>query len=137
MRTSLFTNMFSIIVKITNNLYNLYNISTKCVYGPICLQFGYFVVLGYVQLCPNPLLTLQFQILFLSVLPAPGPDEIPSEALKVFSVNPRFFLKTNNICLSAGVFPTHWKIIFVLISKEKVILAYRLRAGLDACWTWR
>lgn len=52
---------------------------------------------------------------------APGPDGIPSEALKIVAQeNPHLLLEMYNTCLRAGVFPSPWKTArLVLISKDK------------------
>ncbi|XP_054280709.1 uncharacterized protein LOC128998547 [Macrosteles quadrilineatus] len=53
---------------------------------------------------------LESSVLSLKNRKAPGPDGIPSEALKeVFSVNPLLLLRMYNTCLCEGVFPTPWK----------------------------
>ncbi|XP_054280004.1 uncharacterized protein LOC128998059 [Macrosteles quadrilineatus] len=64
---------------------------------------------------------LESSVLSLKNRKAPGPDGIPSEALKkVFSVNPLLLLRMYNTCLCEGVFPTPWKRArLVLISKGK------------------
>ncbi|XP_046687072.1 uncharacterized protein LOC124372704 [Homalodisca vitripennis] len=64
---------------------------------------------------------LERAVLSLKNNKAPGPDGIPSEALKqVFQVNPRILLNMYNACLSEAVFPSRWKKArLVLISKGK------------------
>ena len=64
---------------------------------------------------------LESAVLSLKSNKAPGPDGIPSEALKkVFHIDPRILLNMYNACLTEGVFPSPWKTArLVLISKGK------------------
>ena len=64
---------------------------------------------------------LETSVLSLKSNKAPGPDGIPSEALKiVFNINPDILLRMYNACLVEGVFPSPWKTArLVLISKGK------------------
>ncbi|XP_043063330.1 uncharacterized protein LOC122319742 [Drosophila ficusphila] len=52
---------------------------------------------------------------------APGPDNIPSEVLKVIAENrPQILLDMYNACITSGTFPDTWKVQrLVLISKGK------------------
>lgn len=64
---------------------------------------------------------LETAVLSLKNNKAPGPDGIPSEALKkIYAVNSDILLRMYNACLSDGVFPVQWKRArLVLISKGK------------------
>ena len=80
---------------------------------------------------------LETAVLSLKSNKAPGPDGIPSEALKnVFATNPQLLLRMYNACLSDGVFPVCWKTArLVLIARGKANLTSRRPTGLFACWT--
>jgi len=75
----------------------------------------------------------------MSTNKAPGPDGIPSRAVKLaISSNPLAFALTYTQCLKEGIFPEHWKIQHLALiakpGKQLMIPPRIVRSALSIRW---